>query len=199
MNPWIIGGGVLATLLLVGRRSSAAVMPSMGSTTLVWSKGRYRVTDTDRLWLLRAVQAESNKAADRRWVAQTLINRFVYLKAQGSTAYPTLTQFVRAYAQPINPLWESASTTKCRNNPRYCTEAMLEKRRVARNRTQFDNSTVEAVDDALSGMTIPASSVHYAAPGIGAEGKIKLTSDRQGYNTFYAVSASRNWPGYTTV
>jgi hypothetical protein len=201
MNPWLIGGGAVAALLLFRGRASAAVMPGAGSfsdTTLLWRGGSYRVTPSDRLWLLRAVQAESNKADDRRRVAQTLLNRFVFLKASGSTAYPTLTLFVRAYAQPINPLWESQSTSKCRANPRYCTDAMIAKRQEARNRTQFDSSTVDAVSDALSrGMTdIARSSVHYAAPGIGESGKIKLTSDKSGYNTFYAVSGSQSWPGY---
>jgi hypothetical protein len=201
VNPWVLGGGVLAALLLLGRRASAAVMPPSfgGDATLLWRGGSYRVTSTDRLWLLRAVQSESNKPSDRKWVAQTLINRFVYLRAKGNTVYPTLTSFVRAYAQPINPLWQSADTDKCRRYPSRCTPRMLEKRRLSRTRTQFDDSTVIAVDEALGGMTIPSSSVHYAAPGIGASGKIKLTADRQGYNTFYAVSASRSWPGYSVA
>jgi len=196
VNPLLIGGGVLAAIaIFFGAKSSGgtAVDP-----VLVWGKGTYRVTPSDRLWLLRAVQAESNKADDRRRVAQTLINRFVFLKNAGSTAYPTLTKFVRAYAQPINPLWESQSTRKCRANPRYCTDAMIAKRQAARNRTQFSESTVFAVDEALTrGMTLaPNSSVHYAAPGIGESGKIKLTADQRGWNTFYAVSGSRRWPGY---
>lgn len=195
MQPIVIAGAVavLALLLAGGRRLSG------GTTTLVWRGGSYRVKPSDRLWLLRAVQAESNKADDRRRVAQTLLNRFVYLKSKGSTAYPTLTAFVRAYAQPINPKWENKSTSKCRSNPSRCTDAMIAKRREARAQTQFSDSTVAAVDEAMSrGMTaIDSSSVHYAAPGVGASGKIKLTTDRRGYNTFYAVSGSRGWPGYS--
>ena len=198
MNPWVIGGGVAVLFAAL-----AAASKGMGgsSSMLVWRGGSYRVTPSDRLWLLRAVQAESNKPDDRRRVAQTLLNRFVFLKSRGSTAYPTLTKFVRAYAQPINPLWESKSTSKCRLNPRYCTDAMLAKRRSSRNQTQFSDSTVFAVNEALSrGMTkVHKSSVHYAAPGIGAAGKVRLTPDVRGYNTFWAVSSSRRWPGYAVA
>ena len=196
MQPIVIAGGVaaLALMLADGRKSGPTSM-------LVWSGGTYRVTPSDRLWLLRAVHAESNKADDRRRVAQTLLNRFVFLKSRGSTAYPTLTRFVRAYAQPINPLWENQSTPKCRSNPRFCTDAMIAKRRAARTRGSFDDSVVAAVNEALSrGMTaVDKTSVHYAAPGIGAAGKIKLTADRRGYNTFYAVSGSRRWRGYSVA
>ena len=105
---------------------------------------------------------------------------------------------VRAYAQPINPLWESKSTSKCKSNPSRCTDAMIAKRRESRTQTRFSDSTTAAVSGALSrGITsVSRSSVHYAAPGVGAAGKIKLTPDRRGYNTFYAVSASQRWPGY---
>jgi hypothetical protein len=168
---------------------------------LTWRNGSYRVMPSDRLWFLRAVQAESNKADDRRKVAQTLLNRFAFLKSQGVSAYPTLTAFVRAYAQPINPLWESQSTSKCRSNPRYCTDAMIAKRREARDRTQFDDSTVAAVNEALSRgiTTIDRSSVHYAAPGISGDAHIRLTPDVRGYNTFWAVAGSKSWPGYTVA
>ena len=194
MKPIVIAGGVavLGILLAGGRKLSG------GSTTLVWSGGSYRVKPSDRLWLLRAVQAESNKADDRRRVAETLVNRFVFLKSRGSTAYPTLTAFVRAYAQPINPLWQSSSTSKCRSNPRFCTPAMIAKRQAARNETVFSDSTRAAVSGALSrGITsIDSSSVHYAARGISGSKHIRLTPDRSGYNTFWAVPGSRSWPGY---
>ena len=194
MRPIVIAGGVavLGLMLAGGRKLSG------GSSTLVWSSGSYRVTPSDRLWLLRAVQSESNKPDDRRRVAETLVNRFVYLKSRGTTAYPTLTSFVRAYAQPINPLWQSTSTSKCRSNPRYCTAAMIAKRRSARTETMFSDSTTAAVSGALSrGITsIASSSVHYAAPGISGSKHIRLTPDRRGYNTFWAVASSRRWPGY---
>lgn len=200
-RPLVIAGVValLALLFAGGKKLTAG-----GGSMLTWlgrKPGSYGVTPSDRLWLLRAVQAESNKPDDRRRVAETLLNRFVFLKSRGSTAYPTLTAFVRAYAQPINPKWQSQSTSKCRANPRRCTDAMIAKRREARARTQFDDSTVVAVQSALTrGITsVASSSVHYAAPGIGAGGKIRLTSDRRGYNTFYAVSGSRGWRGYAVA
>lgn len=199
-RPIVIAGVValLALMLAGGRKRSGERLPMLLPTG--GSLG-YRVTPSDRLWLLRAVQAESNKADDRHRVAQTLLNRFVFLKNRGSTAYPTFTKFVRAYAQPINPKWESQSTSKCRANPRRCTDAMIAKRRAARTRGSFDDSTVAAVNEALSrGMTaVDRTSVHYAAPGVSAAGKIKLTPDRRGYNTFYAVSSSRGWRGYSVA
>ena len=66
MRPIVIAGGVavLGLVLAGGRKLSGG-----SSTTLVWSGGSYRVTPGDRLWLLRAVQAESNKPDDRKRVA----------------------------------------------------------------------------------------------------------------------------------
>ena len=112
MEPTVIALGAAALWLL--KRGTAASV-----ATLTWKNGSYKVSATDKLWLLRAVQAESNKPDDRRRVAQTLLNRFVFLKASGSTAYSTLTDFIRAYAQPVNPTWDDASDPKCRANQRY--------------------------------------------------------------------------------
>ena len=49
--------------------------------------GQYRVTPADRLWLLRAVAREGEPRAR---VAQTLVNRFVWLRSRGSTAYKSI-------------------------------------------------------------------------------------------------------------
>lgn len=58
----------------------------------------YSVTDDDFLTLARAVEFEG---PPQNIVAWTLLQRFGFLYP----IYPTLAQFVKAYAQPINPQW----------------------------------------------------------------------------------------------
>lgn len=72
---------------------------------LRWSfQGRtysYRITDDDFLWLSRALWREGKPQIA---VGHTLLQRFTYLFST-SGRYKTLTDFLQAYCQPINPLW----------------------------------------------------------------------------------------------
>lgn len=58
----------------------------------------YPISDIDRLDLTRAVAREGNPADAVTW---SLLQRFAWL----FPAYKTLSDFVRSYAQPINPRW----------------------------------------------------------------------------------------------
>jgi len=58
----------------------------------------YPISERDRLDLTRAVAKEGSPADAVTW---SLIQRFAWLYP----AYGTLSDFVRAYAQPINPRW----------------------------------------------------------------------------------------------
>ena len=72
------------------------------TSKLTWErKGEsfsYIITEEDRLWLLRAVNFEG---APQRAVAWTLIQRFAWI----FPTYSTLSDFIQAYAQPVNPRW----------------------------------------------------------------------------------------------
>lgn len=61
----------------------------------------YTVTPEDRLWWVRAIWREG---APQIAVGHTLLQRFTYLYSTGGP-YRTLTSFLRAYCQPINPAW----------------------------------------------------------------------------------------------
>lgn len=121
----------------------------------------------DVLWLSRAVEAEGEP---RDLVAQTLVNRWAWLRDVSPGRFPRLQDLVRAYAQPVNPAWypdgakHAAAVTK---SPEQAAE--LERRAEARRdlhstRTTFSARTLAAVRQALHGpITLPAGGLHYAA------------------------------------
>jgi hypothetical protein len=61
----------------------------------------YTVTPEDRIWWARAIWREG---APQIAVGHVLLQRFAYLYST-SGLYKTLTAFLRAYCQPINPAW----------------------------------------------------------------------------------------------
>lgn len=61
----------------------------------------YTVTPEDRTWWIRAIWREGSPQIA---VGHTLLQRFTYLYSTGGP-YRTLTSFLRAYCQPINPAW----------------------------------------------------------------------------------------------
>lgn len=88
---------------------------------------RYQLTPEDALWLARAVQFEGGDRIATLWA---FASRFAGFQRSGSFA-----TFLRAYSQPINPLWDELTDEKCRRNPEMCTPAMIERRRLARTLT----------------------------------------------------------------
>lgn len=84
----------------------------------------YQITPEDLIWLARSVQFEGGDHASTIWT-------YAQLQAKRRRS-ASLAGLVRAHSQPINPLWESASTSKCQQYPARCTPAMLERRRRAR-------------------------------------------------------------------
>jgi hypothetical protein len=84
----------------------------------------YQVTPDDLLWLARSVQFEGGDHASTMWAyAQIQAKR----RRRGS-----LVGLVRAHSQPVNPLWESATTDKCRRYPDRCSPNALARRLQAR-------------------------------------------------------------------
>ncbi len=96
---------------------------------------RYRLSPLDVLWTARAVAYETSDPEEQAATLWTLTQAFV----AGTAAVPnprerfgSLANFVRAYAQPVNPLWDSLDDDKCRRFPESCTPRQMARRTEAR-------------------------------------------------------------------
>lgn len=129
------------------------------------------VSDHDRLWLLRAVEAEGEP---RDQIAQTLVNRWAWLFDETPGKYLTLSELVRAYAQPVNPAWypDGKLFLKALDDlPEHEKAGAMVRARARRDvhstRTTFSDATTRAVNQALYGpITLPPGALHFAAPSI---------------------------------
>lgn len=170
--------------------------------------GAYRPTKSDRLWLLRAVEGEG---APETWVAQALVNRFMWLRARAmergtKPPYSTLQAFVRAYAQPVNPRWMEggdkyeAAWRKSGEHGRQVLHRQHERRLKHVTMTEFSPHVVAAVDRALTAgpVDLPhANTTDYQeANRPTASYHVQHSQHDQGVNTFYGAKAARDWRGY---
>lgn len=127
--------------------------------------------DDDRLWLLRAVEAEGEP---RPLIAQTLVNRWAWSWDTMPAKYLKLSELVRAYSQAVNPLWYTdgklflASLAKLPADLRDDAYARAMRRQTEHSiRNRFTPETVAAVDQALYGpLTLPMGALHFAAPSV---------------------------------
>jgi hypothetical protein len=136
---------------------------------------RYILTNEDYLTLLRAVEFEGEP---RDGVAWTLLQRFAFLYPQ----FRSFTDFIRAYAQPINPLWfpngvKHVDWVRTLVSKGKTAEAEDEKRRAAK-RVQYaatplekiSSTTKDVVDTVFNlGVSPVPGAVHYRAPTIAAK------------------------------
>lgn len=167
----------------------------------------YAPSADDELWLRRAVAGEGRVEAQ---VAQVLVNRFAYLlgtavRTDGAPFYPTLAEFVQAYAQPINPRWmrggdkfEERFPDASREYQRKL-EAGHARRAVHRRMTDFDDATLTAVRTALhvGPIDIEPGWLHYSAPGSERPGMKPVTPPRRGTNQIFGVKGADAWGGYS--
>lgn len=165
---------------------------------LRFAGGQYDVTADDRLWLLRAVAAEGPPS---EMVARTLVNGFA--RARGERAFRgSLEDWVRSYAQPVNPRWYVTGDKFRAQLAAAPAEERATLTRLARNRetvhsqrSTFAAGIEQAVDQAL---TTPFASdvTDYAAPTLDAsqKGYIARSIPRQGENAFWTRAAG--WTGY---
>lgn len=151
----------------------------------------YVPTSADVLWLRRAVEAEG---APRAGVARALVNLFMLQRSRGSTQ--TLTQLVRAYAQPVNPAWFTNGAKYLSATRTPAERARAEAReRVHSTRTTFSADTQSAVAAALKA-PFPVDVTDYAAADVDASDKYEArTPARAGENRFW--SRAPGWPGYS--
>jgi hypothetical protein len=166
--------------------------------TLHFGAGRtYTVTPEDHLWLLRAVEYEGAVQAQ---VAQTLVNCFCQRAARLRPGRLTLTQHVRAYAQPINPRWFLNGDLYKRwegKTPEATPAHARRREHIHCKLNVFKAATRQAVDRALvvGCVDVPVNCTDYAAARIDASRKYKrLSEPRKGVNTLW--SRQTDWTGY---
>jgi hypothetical protein len=132
----------------------------------------YTLSNEDYLTLLRAVEFEGEP---REAVAWTLLQRFAFLYPK----YDTLTKFIRAYAQPINPRWFPNGDLHQQQfdalvREKKLTEADEEMKRASKRRVyaatpleKISRTTRDIVDTLFLGGDSPVpGSVHYRAPTV---------------------------------
>lgn len=160
--------------------------------------GEYETTDVDRLWLLRAVQAEGEP---RLGVAQALVNGFAWAKSH-QRWNGTLTGWIRAYAQPVNPRWYTtgdlfklASATWSADQRKLMTARAITRETKHSRRTQFDDDVTRAVELALS-TGFRGDVTDYAAPDVDAsyKGYVPRSDAAPGVNRLWTRAAG--WAGY---
>jgi hypothetical protein len=161
----------------------------------------YSLTQEDALWLARAVDAEGPIQSQ---VAGILINGFCWARSRGFQG--TLTKWVRAYAQPINPRWYEAGdlflaslASKSEDEKREAIAKARKREKEHSTKLTFGAGTHAAVSAALNGrVLIPRNATDYAAPNV--------DSTNKGYTPLEPVPANRNrlwtrpgaehWTGY---
>lgn len=162
----------------------------------------YTVTDSDILWLKRAVEKEG---AVQRQVAQTLCNCFCYLRATSKSPNAwTLRRLVQSYAQPVNPQWfpegELFQAWHAKDPKTYSREAAIRRRDVHSRLMTFSPGTLDAVERALGSgpVDILPCTTDYAASWIDASHKYRpLTDPRKGENRLW--SRAPTWGGYQVL
>jgi hypothetical protein len=154
----------------------------------------YEPTAEDRVWLSRAVAAEGEP---KEQVARALVNLFMLQRQKGNPR--TLTQLVRAYAQPVNPAWYPDGE-RYLSAPRTEVErrAAVRRRDVLSTRMVFGPDVRRAV---LLALETPFTSdvTDYAAPSIdgAAKGYAPRSDPKLGENRFW--SRAPGWAGYAVA
>lgn len=169
--------------------------------TLVAPSGtRYEPTTDDVTWLLRAVEAEGRPETV---VAQTLVNGFMWARDRGAWS-GDLADWVRSYAQPVNPRWFPNGDLYLARAAKAETDQerkQLASRAAARpglsSRTVFSPIARDAVAKALSHRPALPEATDYAAPFVVRAPPWKaLTAPADGVNRFWVRPAALGWPGY---
>jgi hypothetical protein len=163
----------------------------------------YDPTPQDVLWLRRAVEAEGEP---RELVAQTLVNGFLWAReALGSKR--TLADWVRAYAQPVNPRWMPGGDLHEHELAHAASEAersasrarALKRARDHATRNVFTVATMRAVQRALEGPPQLPNATDYAAPTLVRPPPwVPLTPPTPGRNRFWMRPGAAGWQGYLT-
>ena len=164
--------------------------------TIVAKDGtRYTLPDSDVLWAARMTAFEGGDSAPVLW---TMTQRFVQGGARGAFA-----DFIRRYAQPINPRWSRGGACCCGSGEcpagrdfcgtDACSESRLQRRERAQTITwaELEREKPAAVRATSAWATaqlpnpVPGA-VHFAAPSVAA-GKLARNPD------MHLVTKAGNW------
>lgn len=127
----------------------------------------YRLTDTDVLWLARAVWGEAGTRDTRNmagvmWAMAQYHMTVIGRRSNQRPAFSSFTALLRAYCQPINPKWATLSSSGCRARPSHCGAAQI------RRRAQITNASWEAIPLSVRDkvMSFIAGGVDNPVPGM---------------------------------
>jgi len=136
----LAGGGVLtigAVASSVQAATGGKVSQTTGGSRVSIRNGvmygprnlRYTLTDTDLLWLGRAMTGESSTTIGRKGVAWAMAENFMCYRGPNGRPRlgPTFTNLLRSYCQPINPKWARGGPG-CVSSPSNCSESALQRR-----------------------------------------------------------------------
>jgi hypothetical protein len=161
METWqkalLAGAGVATLTYLVTAPSRVGGRVRVAGGVLYGPGGvSYRITPTDVLWLKRMIVGEGGDRPSRRSVAALLWAMANYhMLVEGPRGarprFSTLTALLRAYSQPLNPLWSSATTSKCQAYPHLCTSTHLARRARIQRQSSFTEDVEVPLDDFLAG------------------------------------------------
>jgi len=138
---WIIGvtAALSATAIaLVARAALKAKGNVYVRNRTIYGPGgfRYRLTNSDLLWLARAVWGEAGTQTTGGAAVIWAMAQYhaTVMKRDGTRpAFSSLEALLRAYCQPINPMWASLDASGCQRRPSHCTERQLARRRQITN------------------------------------------------------------------
>lgn len=170
---------------------------------------RYRITDQDRLWAARMVQYEGGGARDAPAVLWSMTQLFTPEGQQSKYGNPrrfrTFTDLIRAYSQPINPIWTAAGS-RCRPGGSYagtehCSPSRLSRRQQAHTIPWTGiNSSVRNTVTAWAEGRLPnpvPRAIEFAAPSVSRNFVSRNPGSRyvmQGGNWFISTPPTQRWP-----
>jgi hypothetical protein len=183
--------------------AALGAMPTGPWAEIVAKNGfRYQLTDDDVLWSGRMVEGEG--LPDAAMVLWSMAQRFAMLRWRSSFA-----RFIRAYSQPINPIWRRTGTKCIAGSPYHggprCSSSALDRRdRIAS--TSWDRLPETARRETLRWARAEMPNPIPRATDFAAAGLVRRKLDRtsrtydpnirlvaRGLNWFVSKPASRRW------
>ena len=108
--------------------------------TYRWGDRSCALDDIDIMWLAKSLWGECGKGGefeDMLAVACCMMQRYLRWK-RANVEWGTFSSFVRAFSQPVNPIWVDPSPYRRRKYPKLCTPARLRRRRTICNAPWVD-------------------------------------------------------------
>lgn len=147
---------------------------------------RWSFHDDDKIWMGRMILGECGEDAiggdavlwsvASRWVTKPVFQD------------KTFTQVIRAFSQPVNPLWADPNSGRCLERPAACSDAAIRRRQAITNTSwaALPSNIRQLVQDFVGGRTRnPISGYNnFAAAGSSSFTNTELTPVTVGGNTF---------------